>query len=293
MSLCADGEFGDTTRFGFWQANVRKGNFRMNWFKRFIVLAGVMLVALGTRAEAQVLERVLENGKLRVGVSGNQPPYNTLNRSGELMGLEIDLANMLAGAFGVDVEFVRKPFGDLLAAVDASEVDIVMSGMAITAERSVKYEFVGPYMLSGKSILTNERALTAASRAEFNRSSLKLAALENSTSQRFVERNLPEAQLVKVKDYDSGVKMVISDEVDALVADMPICMLSVMRYPDNRLATLDQPMTVEPIGIAMSASDARLKSLIASYIDAFEGSGIMEELRAKWLEDGSWIAALP
>ena len=87
--------------------------------------------------------------------------------------------------------------------------------------------------------------------------------------------------------------MVIADEVDALVADMPICLLSVMRFPNNRLATLDQPMTVEPIGIAMPTSDARLKSVVSSYIDAFEGSGLLEQLRKKWLEDGSWVVALP
>ena len=265
----------------------------MNMLRRSIILTLLVVVAFGATAQAQVLERVLANGELRVGVSGNQPPFNVRNRSGELMGIEIDLAKMLAGAFGVEVKFVTKPFGDLLAAMDASEFDIVMSGMAITAERSLKHEFVGPYMLSGKSILTNERALTAATQADFNRANLKIAALENSTSQRFVERNLPEAQLVKVKDYDSGVKMVISDEVDALVADMPICVLSVMRYPNDGLATLDQPMTVEPIGIAMPTSDARLKSLIESYISAFEGTGLMDQLRKKWLEDGSWVVALP
>ena len=265
----------------------------MNMLRRSIILTLLVVVAFGATAQSQVLERVLTNGELCVGVSGNQPPFNVTNRSGELMGLEIDLATMLAGAFGVEVKFVTKPFGDLLAVLDASEVDIVMSGMAITAERSLKHEFVGPYMLSGKSILTNERALAAATQADFNRSDLKLAALENSTSQRFIERNLPEAQLVTVKDYDAGVKMVISDEVDALVADMPICLLSVMRYPNDGLVTLDQPMTVEPIGIAMPTSDARLKSVIESYISAFEGTGLLDQLRKKWLEDGSWIVALP
>jgi len=265
----------------------------MNLLRRSIILTLLIVVAFGATAQAQVLERVLANGELRVGVSGSQPPFNVTDRSGELMGLEIDLATMLAGALGVEVKFVTKPFGDLLAALDASEVDIVMSGMAITAERSLKHEFVGPYMLSGKSILTKERALIAATEADFNRADLKLAALENSTSQRFVERNLPEAQLVTVKDYDAGVKMVIADEVDALVADMPICILSVMRYPNDGLMTLDQPMTVEPIGIAMPTSDARLKSVIESYISAFEGTGLLDQLRKKWLEDGSWIVALP
>ena len=200
---------------------------------------------------------------------------------------------MLAGAFGVEVKFVEKPFPQLLGALESGEVDIVMSSMAITAERSLDVSFVGPYMISGKSLLTNSRALSSASMGDVNRNNVKLAALANSTSERFIKTNLPQATFVPVQDYDAGVQMVIKDEVDALVADMPICLLSMMRFPNEGLATLDQPLNVEPIGIALSADDAQFKDLIASYLSAFEGTGLMDGLRRKWLEDGSWIAQLP
>ena len=258
-----------------------------------MLMAGLALSTVQT-AEAQVLERVIKSGELRVGMTGNQPPYNAKSRTGELIGLDVELAKMLAGAFGVEAKFVVKPFSELLGALKASEVDIVMSGMAITAERSVDVTFVGPYLLTGNSILTNSKALAAIKEAgEINRANLKLAALEGSTSQRFVERNLPEAQLTKTKDYDTAVKMVLNDEVDALVADMSVCMLSMLRFPGKGLATLNQPLALEPSGIAMLPGDAQLKNLIENFIKAFEGTGLLEQLRKKWLEDGSWIAALP
>jgi polar amino acid transport system substrate-binding protein len=245
-------------------------------------------------AEAQSLERILNSGELRVGMSGNQAPYNAKTRTGELIGLDVDLANMLAGAFGVEAKFVTKPFPELLGALKASEVDIVMSGMAITAERTVDVTFVGPYLLTGNSILTNSTTLAAIKGAgEINRANLKLAALENSTSQRFIERNLPQAQLIKTKDYDTAVNMVLNDEVDALVADMSVCMLSMLRYPGKGLATLNQPLGLEPTGIAMRPGDTQLQNLIENFLGAFEGTGLMEQLRKKWLEDGSWLAALP
>jgi polar amino acid transport system substrate-binding protein len=229
-----------------------------------------------------------------VGLSGNQPPYNAKSRGGELMGLEVDLAKLLGGALGVEVKFVTKPFPELLPALKASEVDVVMSGMSITAERSLDVAFVGPYLLSGKSILTNSKALAAAKEAgEINRANLKLAALANSTSQRFIEMVFPEAQLVTTQDYDSAVNMVINDEVDALVADMPICLLSVMRFPGKGLATLNKPLNIEPVGIALPAGDQQLRNVLENFMRAFEGTGILEQLRKKWLEDGSWIAALP
>ena len=271
-------------------------------FRREKILASVLTVLLvvglagGTtqETEAQVLERIVSTGELRVGLSGNQPPYNATSRTGDLIGLDVDLANMLAGAFGVEARFVVKPFPELLNALKASEVDIVISGMAITAERSVDVTFVGPYLLTGNSILTNSNTLAAIQSAEqINRADLKLAALENSTSQRFVERNLPEAQLSLVREYDSGVQMVLNDEVDALVADMSVCLLSMLRFPGQGLATLNQPLHLEPSGIAMLPSDPQLENVIENFLAAFEGTGLLEQLRKKWLEDGSWIAALP
>jgi polar amino acid transport system substrate-binding protein len=80
-----------------------------------------------------------------------------------------------------------------------------MSGMAITPKRSLEATFVGPYMLSGKSILTKSRTLAAAREAgDINRAGLKLAALANSTSAEFIELVLPEATLVTVSDYASA-----------------------------------------------------------------------------------------
>jgi ABC-type amino acid transport substrate-binding protein len=108
-----------------------------------------------------------------------------------------------------------------------------------------------------------------------------------------VEKNLPDGKLVKIKDYDEGVKMVLDGKVDAMVADMPICVLSVLRYPDAGLTTLKRPMTVEPVGIVVPSSDPQLLTLLDNYLEALEGMGYMAELRKVWLQDGSWIAALP
>ncbi len=165
---------------------------------------------------------------------------------------------------------------------------------AHTPSRSLEAEFVGPYVMSGKSILTNSRVLAEIEQTgDINRAGLKLVALEGSTSQEFAEAFLPEAQLVTTADYDTAVQLVLDDQVDAMVADMPICVLSVIRYPDRGLATLSEPLTLEPIGIGLPPNAMHLKGLLESYLRAFEVTGVVEQLRKKWLEDGSWVAALP
>lgn len=272
----------------------------MSTVKRSVFLLVAVLLTAGLvsgsaqAADAPVLERIVQSGEIRVGLSGDQPPYNAKDRDGHLIGLEVDLANLLAGALRVEAQFVTRPFPRLLDALEAGEVDIVMSGMAITAPRSLKATFAGPYMLSGKSILTTSKTLAAVrSAGEINRANLKLAALGNSTSEEFIKKVLPEATLVAVDDYTTAVNKVLADEVDAMVADMPICVITAMRHPGKGLATLAEPLTIEPVGIAVPASDPQLQNLIDNYVDAFEATGVLDGVRAKWLEDDAWLAALP
>lgn len=261
-------------------------------------LAGLLALGLLTTAAAAsdspVLDRVLSRGQLKVGMSGDQAPFNMVDRGGAVIGLEADISRTLAAAMGVDLVIVRRAFGQLLPALESGAVDMVMSGVAITPQRSRTVSFVGPYMLSGKSILTKSEVLAGTeAAAEFNRAELKLVALRGSTSQQFVERNLPASQLTLVDDYEAGVQRVLDDQADAMVADMPICVLSVLRYPDAGLLTLDEPMTLEPIGIAVNRADPQFQNLVGNYMNAFERTGVLDMMRQKWLEDGSWIAALP
>jgi polar amino acid transport system substrate-binding protein len=261
-----------------------------------VVLAVLALSTPAMAAEhgSPVLSRIVESGKLRVGMTGDQPPLNVKSKAGEIIGMEADLANLLASSMQVDLEIVQMPFAKLLPAVEKGDVDMVMSGVTITPERNLRVAFVGPYFVSGKSILTKSKKLAEASGAEtIDDPSVRLVALEQSTSARFVELVLPKTKLTTIDSYDAAVKFVIGDKADALVADYPICVLSVLRYPEAGLATLLTPLTIEPIGIALPASDGLLLNLVQNYLGALQSTGVLESLRKKWMEDGSWLTQLP
>jgi len=240
------------------------------------------------------LQRILDRGELRVGLSGNQPPLNMKNKQGEIIGLEVDLLDALAQSMGLEARLVAMPFADLLPALVSGEVDLVMSGMTITPERNARVAFVGPYVISGKSLLTKSKTIAnVESVAVLDMPGRTYAALRGSTSEKFVKTNLPQAKLVATRDYDAAVHMVIDDKVDALVADYPICALSVLRHPLEGLSMLTTPFTVEPLGIALPADDPLFVNLVGNYLNTLDGTGLLTQLKAKWFSDGSWISELP
>jgi polar amino acid transport system substrate-binding protein len=262
-----------------------------------ILLAG--LLAFGAVLPLSVLagdtlQRVIDFQVLKVGMSGNQPPMTMTNREGGLMGFDVDLARALALAMRVKLEIKPMPFGDLMTALEKDEIDMVLSNVSITPERTELVSFVGPYMMSGMSILTRSPDLgKISSTDEFNRKGLKLLALSNSTNANFIKTVAPEATLIEIASYDEGVAMLIEGKADAMVADMTQCILAVMRFPDAGLSTLEKPLTVEPVGIAVSKDDPQFFNLVDNFLRAYEKTGVLTQLRKKWFEDNTWVAALP
>jgi len=182
----------------------------------------------------------------------------------------------------------------LLPALEDNKVDLVMSSMTATLQRNLRVPFVGPYHITGKSILTKSSTIAAIQNAaEMGEQRLKIAALRGSTSEDFVEKVLENPNLTTTSNHAEAVQLLIDGKVDAVVADGPVVALSILRYPDAGFVTLRNPLTIEPIGIAVAPGDALLVNLIENYLGALEGTGALEALNAKWFESGAWLAQLP
>ncbi|UCE84945.1 MAG: transporter substrate-binding domain-containing protein [Deltaproteobacteria bacterium] len=242
---------------------------------------------------SRTLDRITETGEIRVGTSGEQPPLSMTARNGELLGLDIALARVLARSMGVEARFVKLPFSQLLDALLAGDVDLVMSGMTITPQRSRRATFVGPYYTSGKSLLTkSERVAAIEIPQDLDAPELRLAALAGSTSEAFLRSSAPRAQLVFTESLEEAVRKVRNDEVDALVADRETCSFAVLRRPDAGLIAPENVFSLEPMGIALPPDDARLAGLIQAYLDALREGGALEKATRIWFKDPSWVKQL-
>ena len=275
----------------------------MNLKKSTIVIVSLLLFVVGcaqtnsntaNASATPVIDRIQQRGTLVVGMTGNMPPLNMTSKEGELIGYEVDLARAMAKAMGVKAKLAVMPFAELLPALQTGKIDLIVSNMTITPGRNMKVAFVGPYFTSGKAFLTKRKTIALADEAaDIDARNTKLVALKDSTSQAFVETLLPEARLVTAKDYDEAVKMVLEDKVHAMVADYPICVVSVFRYPDQGLLSVVTTLTYEPIGVGVPADDPLLVNWVENYLTIAESTGLLEELRGRWLLNADWLQRLP
>lgn len=266
--------------------------------KRFGWIAAVALVCslvfAGNVVAGPALERIQQRGELVVGTSGTQPPLTVKSKSGELIGMDMDMATMMSRAMGVKSKKVQMPFKDLLPALKAGKIDMIISGMTMVPKRNMGVIFVGPYHISGKGVLTKQiNVQLMQDPNNINKSSFKLAALEGSTSQMIAEKVLPNAKLIPTKTLDEAVEMLIKDQADAIIADFPTCAVLAFRHQDERLAVGQAQLSFEPLGIALAEGDPLFVNLVENYLMFLDASGQLKALKKKWFEPGPWVKELP
>ena len=253
-----------------------------------------LAVAADIARISTVLDRIQAKKELVVGTAASMPPLNMTTKDGQIVGMEVDLAQIFAGGMEVKLTLKSMRFNELLPALGKGQVDMVLSAMTITPQRNLKVAFAGPYFASGKSILTKKENVESLNDlSKINQPDKVLVALKGSTSQAFVERLLPKAQLQLADDYDQAVTMVRDNKVMAMVADYPICTVSVYRYSDAGLATLSRALSYEPIGVALPASDPLLVNWVQNMLNFLEKTGELDAITKRWFGDASWISRLP
>jgi polar amino acid transport system substrate-binding protein len=199
----------------------------------------------------------------------------------------------MADAMEVKLNFQIMPFADLLPALEAGKVDMILSSITITPMRNRKVIFVGPYLVSGKGILTLSDRYAALKQATgLNAPEVSVAALKNSTSQRYIETYMDKATLTSLDSYDQGIDLLLKKRVDVVVADYPFCALTAYRYRDKGLLAGKAPLSFEPLGIAMP-EDTLLVNWVQNFLVLLQGSDKLSEMQKKWMTGGTWVDELP
>jgi polar amino acid transport system substrate-binding protein len=253
-----------------------------------LLLAFSLIITISAFA-GPVMVQIMKKGELVVGTSGAQPPMTATSKKGEIIGMDADIARAIAESMGVKLKFSVMPFDKLLPALQAGQVDIVLSGMTITGMRNSKVAFAGPYFVTGKGILAvAEKFATLKESHGLDTPEVTIATLKNSTSQKFSENMLSKATLVLTNSYDEAIDLLLKGKVDVIVADYSFCALTAYRYQDKGLIAGASPLTYEPLGIAM-AEDLLLINWIENFLTLLHGTGEIEKMHEKWLNAGSWI----
>jgi len=122
-----------------------------------IVCSIVALAMMSGVAQAEVLDRIEERGKIVVGVKADYRPYGYLDPNGNIVGIEPDLAQDVADTLGVDLEMVAVVASNRMQFLEQGKIDVMIATMTDTDERRGVVNILDPdYYSSGTNIMARK-----------------------------------------------------------------------------------------------------------------------------------------
>jgi polar amino acid transport system substrate-binding protein len=238
--------------------------------------------------QESTIEQIMKRGRLRVGMS-TFVPWAMKDKTGKLIGFEIDVARQLADDMGVKVEFVPTKWAGIIPALLTGKFDVIIGGMSIRPDRNLKVNFSIPYDYAGQSIVANKKTAAGFNRLEdFNRPDVTIAARLGSTAADAANKFMPEARKKFFDDEAQVIQEVLNGRAHAAVASSPLPAFQAIKYPDQLFLPISGTFTKEPIGFAVKKGDFDTLNYFNNWIRVTEAKGWLAERKHYWFETKDW-----
>ena len=270
---------------------------RSNTVVGFVVITSLLLIftvsAFAESIQQQLvkestIEQILKRGVLRVGMS-TFVPWAMKDKTGQLIGFEIDVATRLARDMEVEVQFVPTKWAGIIPALLTGKFDVVIGGMGIRPKRNKKVNFSIPYDTTGMSLVAHKK-LAAGFKTldDFNRPDVVIALRLGSTAVTAAKRFMPNATLRMFDDESQAYQELINGKAHAVVGSAPRPAYEALRYFETLFLPLSDTFTREPIGFAMKKGDFDTLNFFNNWIRVVEAEGWLKERKHYWFETRDW-----
>jgi len=242
------------------------------------VVTFLLLLATGCSRESS-------DAVLRVGTSGEYPPFTFLEQ-GKLKGIEIDLAQRFAEENRRTIELVQLPLAELMPALVADRIDVIMAGFSETPEREASARFTQPYLEVGQMALIRRSELDLRSgQGLIDTPETRIGFRSATTGEQFLRSTIKRAQLRPFAEIEDGIAALRAEQIDYFVHDAPTIWRIVGGFDssESQLTGLYRPLTDEHIAWAVRKDDAALAGQLDASLARWQESGDLELLLDTWI----------
>lgn len=234
------------------------------------------------RAENR-LDRVQRTGLLRVCM---WPDYYAISYrnpySGELQGLDIDMARAFAQDLGARVSFMESGFPSFIADLLGDRCDIGMFGIGVTAARAEKVAFSRPYLRSGIYAVSSQTHPRILRWDDLDQEGMVVAVQKGTFMDDFAHRTFRKASVHTVSGPQEREEEVQSGRADAFLTDYPYGQRMLAFHQWAHLIAPDRPVQTTPYAYAVAPGDPAWLDRVNRFVEAVKRDGRLEAAAARF-----------
>jgi len=228
------------------------------------------------------LQQIKDNGQLVVGTALTAPFEFRDAQSGELMGMDVELANAIASQIGVPIVWKEMAFGDLIPTLQEGNVDMVIAGMYITDARKELVDMSEGYADTGLVIVTQASDNSITTTDDL---SGKIACVKTgSTGAKLVQTLNDGGADITVHEYADTVTSLedlSSGLCDAIFNDKINSLEYIKKHPELKVAS--EVLQPAQVGMSVKKGDTELLALINSTVNTMKANGELDALYNTWV----------
>jgi len=226
--------------------------------------------------------RIIREGKVRIGVLYNEPPFGEVNVRGQLSGMDADLGRLLAETWGVEAVFVQVTRQNRLEQVELGAVDLLIAAQVQRRELDNRVEFSEPYRVGRQAVMVRSGdAAQALNDLTTRRVGVVLGTEGEAALRDWQARRGVNLQVQSYLVADQAVNALFAQEVDAVIGRVE----HLRRLAINQLDSvrfLDEPLEVEPFAVVMARQDSNLRLLVNRTLQYLVQKEELQKLHARY-----------
>ena len=244
--------------------------------------------------QSGALETIRSRGVLRVGTAGDYQPMSYLDPATQrYVGFDAELAEDLAAALGVEIEYVKTSWPTLMDDTLAGAFDLAICGITITEARQEQALMSVGYLENGKTVLCRaEDADKYTTLEAIDRPEVRVMENPGGLNEKFARANLPHATLI-IHDVNQEIPgLVAAGEADVMITEIMEAGFYVGQ--DSRLAAplIHAPFTHGQLGVLMPKGSEDLLDFVNAFLETEQAVGRIDELADKFIYRTSEAGAL-
>ena len=222
---------------------------------------------------------------LKVGSSIDFAPFEFQDEGQkDYQGFDMDLIRAIGKEMGYDVEIQNIGFDGLIPALQAKNIDCIISGMTINDERKENVLFSDPYYESGLTMVvrSDEQGIKS-----FNDLKGKKIAVQVGTTSAKEAHKIEGAEIKELNTPADCFMELKAGGVDAVVNDRPVNDYYIMKSGQTGVKALEERLTSEDYGIAIAKDNADMQQKINDALKKLKDSGEYDKIYQKWFGKGN------
>jgi ABC-type amino acid transport substrate-binding protein len=220
---------------------------------------------------------------LKVGISTDYPPL-AYKQEGRIVGIEADNATAVGAILGRKMTMVEMPFEKLIPALQAGEIDVIMSGMSVTSARGEQVIFTDSYMEVGQmAIMLMDNATQFSQPWSIYRKGVRVGVEPGTTGAQFAKIELEEAKISYFSTPSAAFEGLRNDDIDLYVHDAPTSWQLATSQDNEDLLSLYAPLTNEQLAWAVRKDDEHLAQALSAALLTMKGNGSLRYILNRWI----------